>query len=107
MKNKHEKLHYHVLAGDHGYLPSYSEETVYSTKKEASESLTEYVKHIVNNVDDEMLKEADTTIDGVAKGFANQEGIVLKVLFNRKVAMIDYAEVSECDNDKECLTIEE
>ena len=44
-------MHNHVIAGDFGYLPTYSDEEGYTYGSEALEGLKEYVNNIVDSTE--------------------------------------------------------
>jgi len=44
-------MHNHVIAGDFGYLPVYSDEEGYTHKSEALEGLKNYVNSVVDSVE--------------------------------------------------------
>ena len=44
-------MHNHVIAGDFGYLPVYSDEEGYRYGSEAVEGLKEYINNIVDSIE--------------------------------------------------------
>ena len=101
-------MHNHVIAGDFGYLPVYSDETGYKFSSEALNSLTEYVCHIVDSV--EVGLETDYIQGESIETFWLRTGVVtdigtnglketIQVVFDRNLASIDYAEISTCYED--------
>ena len=44
-------MHNHVIAGDFGYLPIYSDEDGYTYKSEALDGLRDYVNSIVDSTE--------------------------------------------------------
>ena len=105
-------MHNHIIAGDFGYLPVYTQETGYVHGSQAIEGLKEYVNSIVDSVEDTRWRpysevinppKFDTVEDywkatGVVtytEGADERDGVAL-VHFDRKLASIDYAEISLC-----------
>tara|TARA_R110000824_G_scaffold43758_4_gene127671 strand:+ start:949 stop:1407 length:459 start_codon:yes stop_codon:yes gene_type:complete len=115
--------HFFIIAGDSGYLPSYSDESIYYSFEEASESLKEYVEHIIDSYEplpDEESEEVRamdfsnkhdcfidnwyatkiiTGTDTLYQVVEPDKILVHAVKFNRQYAFIDYAEVNvfACD----------
>lgn len=117
--------HFFIVAGDSGYLPSYNDESPYYSLDEASESLKEYVEHIIDSYEplpDEESEEVrkmdfsnkhdcyidnwystriiigtDTVIRETEEDLNNP--LLQSVMFNREYAFIDYAEIviGNCD----------
>ena len=52
--------HYHVLSGDHGYMPDYN--LAYSSKAEAQQGLLEWKRDCEQSVDEDMGKVFDGSI---------------------------------------------
>ena len=115
--------HFFIVAGDSGYLPSYNDESTYYSLDEASESLKEYVEHIIDSYEplpdeeSEEIKRMDfsnkhdcfidnwyatriiTGTDTITPVVEPDKILVRAVRFNRQYAFIDYAEViiNSCD----------
>lgn len=107
-------MHNHVIAGDFGYLPTYSDEEGYTYKSEALEGLKDYVNTIVDSVEDDSWypysevvnpPKFDTTEDyWLYTGVVTDIGTdgckdTIQAVFNRDVASIDYAEITVCYED--------
>ena len=100
-------MHNHVIAGDWGYLPNYSDEEGYTYKSEALEGLKEYVNTIVDSV------EGFFHFPGYYKSIEEywlSTGVVesigtdgckdtIQVIFDREIVSIDYAEITLCYED--------
>jgi len=117
--------HFYIVAGDSGYQPSYNDESTYYSLDEASESLKEYVEHIIDSFEplpDEESEDIrrmdfsnkhDCFIDNwyatrivtgtdTLNSVAELDKILVQaVRFNREYAFIDYAEIitDACDCD--------
>jgi len=108
-------MHNHVIAGDFGYLPTYSDEHGYVHGSEALEGLEEYVNMVVDSVEDNSWYPYSETVGlGLTKPSLEEywlsTGVVtdigtdgckqtIQVVFNRKLASIDYAEITLCYED--------
>jgi hypothetical protein len=113
-------MHNHVIAGDFGYLPTYSDEEGYTHKSEALEGLKEYVNTVVESVEVErslLLTVVAWEAEVVSQPeFATVEeywldtGVVtdigtdgckdiIQAVFDRNLASIDYAEITVCYED--------
>jgi hypothetical protein len=105
-------MHNHVIAGDFGYLPTYGDEEGYTYKSEALEGLKEYVNMVVDSVlwdyDDEGTETPDQydTIEEywLDTGVVTDIGTdgckdTIQAVFDRNIASIDYAEITECYDD--------
>jgi hypothetical protein len=113
-------MHNHVIAGDFGYLPIYSDEQGYTYGSEALEGLKEYVNMVVDSV--ELSPERDTPeqYDKLQRSQTVEEfwlttGVVtdigtdgcqqtIQAIFNRDLASIDYAEITVCYEDCKTTT---
>lgn len=107
-------MHNHVIAGDFGYLPIYSDETGYKHGSEALEGLKEYVNMIVDGVEGSDTDEFNTmdnfnTIEEwwLATGVVSHIGTdglqqTIQAVFDRDIASVDYAEITVCYED--CMT---
>ena len=102
-------MHIHVIAGDFGYLPVYSDETGYRYWSEAREGLKDYINSVVDSVEgSETIDEFDTYEDyWLATGVVRHIGTngiqeTIQAVFDRDLASIDYAEVTICYED--CMT---
>ena len=102
-------MHNHVIAGDFGYLPVYSDEEGYSYGSEAVEGLKEYINNIVDSIEGSETPDQYDSIEAywIATGVVTNVGTddihgTTGVFFNRDVASIDYAEVTLCYED--CMT---
>ena len=107
-------MHNHVIARDFGYLPTYSDEEGYTYGSEALEGLKEYVNMVVDSTEsvDMPYKYVSTeknrydTIEKywLATGVVTDIGTdgcqqTIQAVFNRKLASIDYAEITVCYED--------
>jgi len=107
-------MHNHVIAGDFGYLPTYSDEEGYTYGSEALEGLKEYVNTVVESVEsvDMPYKYVSTeknrydTIEKywLATGVVTDIGTdgsqqTIQAVFDRNLASIDYAEITLCYED--------
>ena len=107
-------MHNHVIAGDFGYLPTYSDEEGYTYGSEALEGLKEYVNTVVDSIEsvDMPYKYVSTeknrydTIEKywLATGVVTDIGTdgsqqTIQAVFNRELASIDYAEITLCYED--------
>ena len=106
-------MHNHVIAGDFGYLPTYSDEEGYTYKLEALEGLKEYVNMVVDSVDpgDETPEQYDKLQRSqTVEEFWLNTGVVtdigtdgckdiIQAVFDRNLASIDYAEITVCYED--------
>jgi len=106
-------MHNHVIAGDFGYLPTYSDESGYTYKLEALEALKEYVDMVVDSVDpvDETPEQYDKLQRSqTVEEFWLNTGVVtdigtdgcndtIQAIFDRDLASIDYAEITVCYED--------
>ena len=102
-------MHNHVIAGDFGYLPVYSDEEGYRYGSEAVEGLKEYINNIVDSIEGSETPNQYDSIEKywLATGVVTNVGTddihgTTGVFFNRDVASIDYAEVTLCYED--CMT---
>jgi hypothetical protein len=110
--------HYHVIAGDLGYLPIYNE-GIYDSFEEAFGGLTEYVETTIDQVEvDEhhpAIRKEDcnstsdywlkTSVVGVVfQAYEDDPDSIRKVGFDREVVSIDYAEIVQCF-EPECRKI--
>ena len=114
-------MHNHVIAGDFGYLPTYSDEEGYKYGSEALDGLKEYVNSIVDSVEgSEIMKELkglrrDRKRENpdqydsleeywIATGVVTDIGTdglqqTIQAVFDRDLASIDYAEITVCYED--------
>ena len=99
-------MHNHVIAGDFGYLPIYSDETGYTHKSEALEGLKEYVNSIIDSVEGSETPDQYDSIEAywVATGVVETIGTdgcndTIQAVFNREIASVDYAEITVCYED--------
>jgi len=110
------KMHNHVIAGDFGYLPTYSDEEGYTYGSEAWDGLKDYVNSIVDSVESMEGSEFDygpdqyDTIEKywLATGIVTDIGTdggkqTIQAVFNRELASIDYAEITVCYED--CMAV--
>jgi hypothetical protein len=115
-------MHNHVIAGDWGYMPTYSDEdgTIvsvhgrggYTYGSEALEALKEYVNTVVDSVELDPEPETPEQYDKLQKTQTDEEfwlatGVVksigtdgckhtIQVVFDRNLVSIDYAEITVC-----------
>ena len=99
-------MHNHVIAGDFGYLPTYSDEEGYTYGSEALEGLKEYVNTVVDSTEGSETPDQYDTIEKywLATGVVESIGTdgcqqTIQAVFNRELASIDYAEVTLCYED--------
>jgi len=99
-------MHNHVIAGDFGYLPSYSDETGYTYGSEALEGLKEYVNTVVDGVEGSETPDQYNTIEEywLATGVVTDIGTdgakrTIQAVFDRNLVSIDYAEITLCYED--------
>ena len=99
-------MHNHVIAGDFGYLPTYSDEEGYTYGSEALEGLKEYVNTIVDSTEGPEQSNQYDTIEKywIATGVVTDIGTdgckqTIQAVFNRELASIDYAEITVCYED--------
>jgi hypothetical protein len=104
-------MHNHVIAGDFGYLPVYSDETGYTHGSEALEGLKEYVDGIIDSYYVEEMPEQYDTIEEywLATGIVTDVGTdgckqTIQAVFDREQAGVDYAEIIVCYED--CMRME-
>ena len=115
--------HKHLIAGDHGYLPIYFEDSCLETSDECYESIKNYVETVIETSFDvneyvntgeikvfdspaEALTDMDkwtlsNAVDSVQTDTKSGVVEVEKVIFNRSIASIDYVELISGD-DKHC-----
>ena len=108
--------HYHLFAGDRGYLPIYSE-----THKEfssATESLKDYVELAIDEIEIDESHPLAKSKFWIDQGYASNSILgcqidkqingngydeeIFEVEFNRELVSIDYAQVENCVEDN-CL----
>jgi hypothetical protein len=99
-------MHNHVIAGDFGYLPTYSDEEGYTYGSEALEGLKEYVNMVVDSTEGSETPDQYDSIEKywLATGVVTDIGTdgsqqTIQAVFNRKLASIDYAEITVCYED--------
>jgi len=99
-------MHNHVIAGDWGYLPTYSDEEGYTYGSEALEGLKEYVNMVVDSTEGEETPDQYDTIEKywLATGVVESIGTsgcqqTIQAVFDRSLASIDYAEIIVCYED--------
>ena len=99
-------MHNHVIAGDFGYLPTYSDEEGYTYGSEALEGLKEYVNMVVDSTEGSEQSDQYYTIEKywLATGVVESIGTdgcqqTIQAVFNRELASIDYAEITLCYED--------
>ncbi len=99
-------MHNHVIAGDFGYLPDYSDEEGYTYGSEALEGLKEYVSMVVGSTEGEETPDQYDTIEEywLATGVVTDIGTdgcqqTIQAVFDRNLASIDYAEITVCYED--------
>ena len=99
-------MHNHVIAGDFGYLPDYSDEEGYTYGSEALEGLKEYVNMVVGSTEGEETPDQYDTIEEywLATGVVTDIGTdgcqqTIQAVFDRNLASIDYAEIILCYED--------
>ena len=100
-------MHNHVIAGDWGYLPNYSDEEGYTYNSEALEGLKEYVNTIVDSVEGffhfpgyyKSIEEYWLSTGVVTDIGTDGSQQTIQAVFNRKLASIDYAEITVCYED--------
>ena len=99
-------MHNHVIAGDFGYLPVYSDETGYTYGSEALEGLKEYVNTIIDSTEGTEQPDQYSTIEEywLATGVVTDIGTngfkeTIQAVFDRNQASIDYAEITVCYED--------
>ena len=99
-------MHNHVIAGDFGYLPTYSDEEGYTYGSEALEGLKEYVSMVVGSTEGEETPDQYDTIEEywLATGVVTDIGTdgcqqTIQAVFDRNLASIDYAEITVCYED--------
>ena len=99
-------MHNHVIAGDFGYLPTYSDEEGYTYGSEALEGLMEYVNMVVDSTEGEETPDQYDTIEDywLATGIVTSIGTdgcqqTVQAVFDRNLASIDYAEITLCYED--------
>ena len=102
-------MHNHVIAGDFGYLPIYSDEEGYTYASDALEGLREYVNRIVDGVEgSETIDDFNTYEEWwLATGVVSHIGTdglqqTIQAVFDRDIASVDYAEITVCYED--CMT---
>ena len=103
-------MHNHVIAGDFGYLPTYSDEEGYTYGSEAWNGLKDYVNSIVDSVEGTEEPDQYDTIEKywLATGIVTDIGTdggkqTIQAVFNRELASIDYAEITVCYED--CIAV--
>ena len=103
-------MHNHVIAGDFGYLPTYSDEEGYTYGSEAWNGLKDYVNSIVDSVEGTEEPDQYDTIEKywLATGIVTDIGTdggkqTIQAIFNRELASIDYAEITVCYED--CMAV--
>ena len=99
-------MHNHVIAGDFGYLPTYSDEEGYTYGSEALEGLKEYVNNIVDSTEGSETPDQYNSIEKywLATGVVTDIGTdgcqqTIQAVFDRNLASIDYAEITLCYED--------
>ena len=99
-------MHNHVIAGDFGYLPTYSDEEGYTYGSEALEGLKEYVNNIVDSTEGSETPDQYDSIEKywLATGVVTDIGTdgcqqTIQAVFDRILASIDYAEITLCYED--------
>ena len=99
-------MHNHVIAGDFGYLPTYSDEEGYTYGSEALEGLREYVNMVVDSTEGSEQSDQYDTIEDywLATGVVESIGTdgcqqTIQAVFDRNLASIDYAEITVCYED--------
>ena len=99
-------MHNHVIAGDWGYLPTYSDEEGYTYGSEALEGLKEYVNMVVDSTEGSETPDQYDSIEKywLATGVVTDIGTdgcqqTIQAVFDRNLASIDYAEITLCYED--------
>ena len=99
-------MHNHVIAGDFGYLPVYSDETGYTYASEALEGLREYVNTVIDSTEGPEQPDQYASIEEywLATGIVTSIGTngfkeTIQAVFDRSQASIDYAEITVCYED--------
>ena len=99
-------MHNHVIAGDWGYLPTYSDEEGYTYGSEALEGLKEYVNMVVDSTEGSETPDQYDSIEKywLATGVVTDIGTdgcqqTIQAVFDRNLASIDYAEITVCYED--------
>ena len=99
-------MHNHVIAGDFGYLPTYSDEEGYTYGSEALEGLKEYVNNIVDSTEGSETPDQYDSNEKywLATGVVTDIGTdgcqqTIQAVFDRNLASIDYAEITLCYED--------
>ena len=117
-------MHNHVIAGDFGYLPVYSDEDGYAYDSDktigylmhpaALEALKEYVNTVVDGVErpdhltpeqyDRLQRTQTVEEFWLATGVVTSIGTdgceqTIQAVFDRSLASIDYAEITVCYDD--------
>lgn len=110
-------MHNHVIAGDFGYLPTYSSESGYAAKSEAIDGLKEYVNEVVDSTEGPESPDQFKTLEEFWLATTVVEDIgtdgckdIIQVVFDRAQASIDYVEITEChaylDDNDDCLGLD-
>ena len=85
-------MHSHILAGDHGYLPSYASERI--ELKDSDNEMADYLKHLRDSVDEDISeKELDASINVI---FDN-DLFMVGATVDRNYYFIDYVELAYCE----------
>jgi len=99
-------MHNHVIAGDFGYLPVYSDETGYTYRSEALDGLIDYVNSIVDSTEGPETADQYGSVEAywIATGVVEAIGTngfkeTIQAVFNREIASVDYAEIVVCYED--------
>ena len=100
-------MHNHVIAGDFGYLPDYSDEEGYTYGSEALEGLKEYVNSVVDSVEGffhfpgyyKSIEEYCLATGVVTDIGTDECNRTIQAVFDRNLASIDYAEITVCYED--------
>ena len=96
-------MHNHVIAGDFGYLPIYSDDTGYTFKSDALDGLRDYVNSIVDSTEGPETADQYGSVEAywMATGVVESIGTdgakrTIQAVFNREVVSVDYAEITVC-----------
>ena len=97
-------MHNHVIAGDFGYLPTYSDEEGYTYGSEALEGLKEYVNSVVESVVGffhfpgyyKSIEEYWLSTGVVTDIGTDGAKRTIQAVFDKNLASIDYAEITVC-----------
>ena len=88
-------MHSHILAGDHGYLPSYESEII--ELKDSDNAMQEYLKHLRDSIEVEI---SDEELDASMHIVFDKDLFLVGATVDRNYYFIDYVELAYCEFSK-------